>query len=117
MKKPKVIGRYVRMYAYHSSKKMILGLKDVLESKSPVKSYEIKDEDIENAGIALDKIFKIIDSCKYVEHIECTERYIKAYKQKFPFALIIEKILLKKIEKKRVNLNHWEFVEEDEYTK
>ena len=114
MRKPKVIGRYIRMHVFFSGKKMILTMKDVLDKKSPMRSYDIKEEDIDAAGNALDKVFKVIESCKYIEQTEVAERFVKAYKESFPFALVIEKILLRKLEIKRQGLNFWEHIEENE---
>lgn len=89
-------------------------MKEVLDHKSPIKSFDIKDEDIDAAGEALDKVFKVIDSCKYVEQTEGAINYIIAYKEKFPFALVIEKILMRKVEKKRTGLNYWNYIADEE---
>lgn len=87
-------------------------MKDALDKKSPMRSYDIKEEDIDAAGNALDKVFKVIESCKYIEQTDAAERYVKSYKKTFPFALVIEKILLRKIERKRSTLDFWEIFEE-----
>jgi hypothetical protein len=111
MTKTKVFGRYIRMYVFQYKKRFSLILRDVFVSRSPIKRFDVTTMDIDRAGDALDKVFKVIDSCKYVEQTEGAEQFINLYKEQFPFAVVIEKILKRKVEKKRLTLEYWKHVD------
>jgi len=66
--------------------------------------YIVSNDDINNLSESVNKSFKIIDSCKYTEHIDVAENYIKIFSERFPFASIIEEVLNHTSTKKRSEL-------------
>ena len=83
--------KHLKIYFRFTKKK----IKRIAKIKlSPI---SISDRDIEGAYEGLEKVFKIIQSCKYIEHIDVAERYVEQYKKVFPFAIIVGEILDKKI--------------------
>ena len=80
-----------------------------ISDKLSSRKYELTSIDFENAGDALEKILKIINTCKFSEQIENTENIIDTFSLRFPFALIVQKILYHKLEKKRKDVRSYYF--------
>lgn len=100
MKKPLVIGRFIKIVTYSFRKKLILRITNFIDSKNPIQNYTVTEDDIDLAGDVMDKLFKMIESCKYFEQLEVADKYVNQYEKSFPFAIILVQILRRKILKK-----------------
>ena len=100
MTKPKVFKRYIRMYVLFFKRRIILRVSNFIDDKSPVKKYSVTEHDIDKAGDALDKLFRMIESSIYYEQLETADKYLDVYFKMFPFTVILEKMVRRKIEKK-----------------
>jgi len=66
--------------------------------------YLLNDDDIDILSDAIEKSFKIIESCKYTEQLLVAEKYNQIFSERFPFALIIEEIFNHLVQKKMQSL-------------
>ena len=74
-----------RMFVFSSSNKF-------LDSK-----FEITDKNINSVSIAQDKAIEIIKSCKTADQLLVAQKYVGLLYARHPFASVIYRILLKKI--------------------
>lgn len=109
----KDLKKFIKINFRYFGKKLHLSISDTLGKINPEKGkFSVSDEDIDNVSLNLEKMFRIIESCKYTEHIDVTERCANVFNKRFPFAVIINKILERKIENKRKTLaGYYEFNE------
>lgn len=99
--------------------RLTVKIKNFIDDRIFTSKYNITDKDIDMAGESLDKMIKIIDSCIYSEQLFAAEKYLELYSEKFPFTVIIEQIIKRKIYKKMHELQHldldWYNKELDEF--
>lgn len=96
------------MYVLFLKRRIILRVSNFIDKKSPIKNYAVTEHDIDEAGDALDKMFKMIESSVYFEQLETAEKYLDVYFQRFPFAILIEKMVRRKIEKEKKNVEFYD---------
>ncbi|MCK9273213.1 hypothetical protein M0P65_06735 [Candidatus Gracilibacteria bacterium] len=106
MTKQQLLIWYIKVYWRFLGKKIIYKIGEGVKTLSSEK-YTITENDLVMVGDNLEKLFKVIDSCKYSEHIEVAERCADVFSTRFPFALIISNVVNKKIDKLRPKLRSY----------
>lgn len=101
----KDLQKFIKINFKYVGRKLHIGVSDTLKKIDPSKGkYTVTDDDIDTVSIHLERLLKTIETCKYTEHIDGVEKCIEVFEKRFPFAVIINKILERKTEKKRETL-------------
>jgi len=94
--------RKIRIYKWYFRKRLIYHIKSISTNK-----FANIDNNIDDIDKCLNKINKVIDSCIYVEQLDTAERCINVFISRFPFSIVLNKLLNKRILSKRLELPYY----------